>query len=93
MTAPAKRISFDEMREAAEGAERDYGSVHAAAIDMLFPPPESYDDAWLARLHDVYVYVLAQDCTCTMASVDESGGCPRCRLLNREHDEYVGHGR
>ncbi len=93
MNPPAKRPSFLEMRDWAESAERDYGSVHAAAIDFLFAPPESYGDPELERLHDVFEYVEAQPCTCTERSVERSGGCPRCRLLNREHDEYVGHGR
>lgn len=68
-------------------------SLHAALVDLYFPPPESYGDAHAERLHEVWEYVEAQPCTCTQPAVDLEGPCPRCRLLNCEFDQYVGQGR
>lgn len=70
----------------------DFGR-HAAMVDILFCPPESYDDAHSQKLHEVWEYVNGQPCTCTQPAVDLEGACPRCRLLNQEFGEYVGSGR
>jgi hypothetical protein len=76
------------------GAEKDgYPSEHAALVEYCFAPPESYDDTWLAKIWDLYLYVLGQPCVCTEPAVDLWDPCPRCRLLNRKFDEYDGRGR
>lgn len=84
--------AFDDMREWAEAA-RDYPSVHAAAIDYLFAPGESYDDTFLEKLYEVYEFVERLPCSCTTKIIDEYDGCERCLLLNRQLDVYVGRGR
>lgn len=75
---------FDVMEEWAEGAiEAGYPNVHAAAVEWCFTPPESYDDPWLDRIYDVWLFVRAQPCSCRVEAdgeVDEP--CERCRLLN-----------
>jgi hypothetical protein len=77
-----------------EGAEdQGFPNEHAALVEYCFAPPESYDDAWLNKLWEVYEYVEGQPCVCTEPAVDQYNACPRCRLLNREFDKYVGHGR
>jgi len=85
--------TFNDALDWAEGAAEDHGSVHAALVDWCFPPGESYDDAWLNKIWEVYEYIEGQPCLCTEPAVDQYDACPRCRLLNREFDEYVGHGR
>lgn len=95
MAEPSDKVpDFAEAMSWSEGVADDYdGSVHAALIDYCFCPGESYDDAWAEKLWDVYLYIEGQPCLCTEPAVDQYDACPRCRLLNREFDQYVGHGR
>lgn len=65
----------------------DYGSAHAAMVDLLFAPPEDYENPWMQRLWEVAEFVRAQPCTCDPADPD-GDECPRCHLLNP-----AGHGR
>lgn len=84
-TGAELRAEFD--RYAADSPEdvEAHGSIHAAAIDRCFPPPESYEDPWLARIFDLYDFVVAAPCTCTPEQAAEPWDkCPRCTLLN-EH--------
>lgn len=70
---------YEDAVEWCEETAKDYGSEHAAMVDLLFAPPEDYEDPWLQRLWEVAEFVRAQPCTCEPGADDE---CPRCHLLN-----------
>jgi hypothetical protein len=88
-----EKWTFEESVAHAEAIADDFGSVHAALIEVCFAPPESYDDAWLEKIWEVFQYVESRPCTCTEPAVDLERPCPRCRVLNRKFDEYDGAGR
>lgn len=94
--ADARQAERVKAVEWAEKCAEDYGNEHAALVDYLFAPPESYDDAWLERLLDVAEFVERQPCRCTgddeVPEYDESQ-CERCYVLNRYHDKPLGAGR
>ena len=75
---------YDDAVEWCERTADDYGSEHAAMVDLLFAPGEDYEDVWLRRLWEVGEFVRKQDCRCSPQMVEDHEMCERCRLLNVE---------